>query len=457
MPAFTTESTSQGTIMPSYMLGLRDTHNRRLLTNVLQQGLNSNPADQTRVYSYDKPEQRIDGLCFFYFPSSQNQTLNTANPLKNLLRFTDSRQAGPNASFFDILQQRSPDGLWNLALERNVLEDASADRYEWEERTYNNIVFIFDCEPKNMMPIDQSVAAMHTSYQAKKTQQPITQQKTRYILYPKYLEALVKEVFGIKFRPEQLIPVDFIQKQVTFNSVAYSLKETKEVMSLPNYAKAIEQLITTKKLTYPFCLHSMRLATKRDFFKLPMLSKQLDIEQLKRSFQPTKYKPDISAGTLLRRAAHSGCREDLEYLLQYYDTSHLNIDELSPTQQKTALQMLLGRRNTEPSIKTLLHYGAGKKTDDELHDELKIQASQSGYDLSALLTGEYDKKIYIEHVTKTSQANPQMHAMKQRMGIIIGQDYRSPQTKQYHPPKRGSLSPRISQTHRQPENSSAVN
>jgi hypothetical protein len=239
------------------------------------------------------------------------------------------------------------------------------------------------------------------------TTTPFILQDIQFVLCPQAQEALVRSIFPS--------PIVFSVENVQCSTPCRPFADAphREYLEGPNYAKKLEALIAAGRLSYPFALHIVRLTCHRDFLKLPELSQQLSMEAYRKYFKNED--PDV----LLRRAAAFGRREDIEYILPY-----ANVDGQSPTTGQTALHQVLRRKDVDiiAHIKALLKAGAKMDIPDIHRKTAKQYADELGISLENILSGEYDKQIFI----RRAQTDPENAVIPPEYRLQMGQAYRAP-------------------------------
>jgi hypothetical protein len=387
----------------SYIANVQEAHNQNILQTIAQQGLFIATSSDDRLYSYDG--QRSPRICYFYVPNSSQQQVSTPRQ-----SFFSLFEAGAHAFSppLERLQHRELDGLWSLLIEREFLTtqpalEKNADRFEWEDRLANSILLVLKC-PATRLQQDAAISKLPYEITDLQTSKPFTPSDIAAVLCPKSQLSLVKSAF-------QSCPVFEVDQtqQNTLCSASLMTERHNEYLDGPDYAKKLQSLISQQKLAYPFALHVVRLASQRDFLKIPSLTKKLSMADCVANFKST------DPAVMLRKAAACGEREDIEYLLP-----HCDINAQSPTNGQTALHWAIQKKHIA-SIKALLKQGAKRDLSDKQGKTANNYATAANINLDEIINGEYDKQTFIARA-KASPTYSTFGAMKD----LVGRAYRAP-------------------------------
>ncbi|MCD6048532.1 MAG: ankyrin repeat protein 40-like [Gammaproteobacteria bacterium] len=383
-------------------MNVKEAHNQSMLQSIAQRGLFIETSSDERIYSYD--DQRGARICYFYVPSATQQQITT--PRKSLF----SLMEGGSHSFsspLERLQHRELDGLWSLLIERELMTtqptlEKNADRFEWEDRLVNSILLVLKC-PAARLQQDRQISKMPYEITDLQTSTPFAPGDIAAVLCPRAQLSLVQSIFT----SHPVFGVDQTQQSTACSGTL--AEQHNEYLDGPDYAKKLQSLIDQQKLTYPFALHIVRLASQRDFLKIPALTKKLSMTDCIANFK------SADPAVMLRKAAACGEREDIEYLLP-----HCDINAQSPTNGQTALHWAI-QKNRITNIKALLKHGAKRDIPDKQGKTANNYAAEANINLDEIINGAYDKKIFIIRA-KADPSNKILGAMTD----FVGRHYRAP-------------------------------
>lgn len=389
----------------SYIFTVKEKHNEATLRSIAQKGLFIAPDDENRVYSYDG--ERSHRICYFYVP---RPVARSAPKTRQDFLFRTIELGLGHLDYPPLkgLQHKEIDGLWTLLLEREYITtqpmlETNADRFEWEDRLENSVLLVLNC-PAARLARDQGILNIPAEIQDMQTEQAFTSAEIQMVLCPIDQLALVKK----SFPSHQVCPVDSVIHSV--NCGSNKIEQHTEFLQGPDYAKKLQELIDVGKLNYPFALHIVRLASSRDFLKIPALQQKLSMADCRKYFKAQD--PSL----ILRRAAAFGIREDVEYILPNAD---INSQTISKGQ--TALDLAIEQQSV-PIIKTLLKAGAKTDIPDLSGNTARQLADQANINLDDIRSGAYDKQVF----QKRALAELKTAALPPEIRSLVGRCYQPP-------------------------------
>lgn len=373
----------------SFFEALKTAHNQKILSKIAAQGLvpvARKQDEQARIYSFDQTHQAK--ICYFYVDESGAKAFKRAKEGREfIIRAQDIVGDSP----LNCLQRRTLDGLWSLPLERDFepsekpfTTEHIPDRFEWEDRLSNSVLLILKGAACHIKDDTVDLISRMEYTQDYTTSTPFTPDAIQAVLCPKSLEVQLKSIFP----PHLVVSVDnCVQsgQELKLPSDNNAFKSTNLYLEGPDYAKTMDRLIANGALKYPFGLHVVRLATRRDFLKIPALTATVNVEAF------IAYHKTQDNNQLLRRAAALGEREDVEYALKSLPGVTINAVSASGL---TALHAAIAYKAL-PTITLLLEKNAETNIKGPKGQTAMECAREINLDLDKVKSGEHEHDIDI--------------------------------------------------------------